>query len=175
MRTHVIVVEAPARDDLPRFGQIQESMLIQAFVPESAVEAFNVSVLHRLARLADNDLGLAPPFFSSKESIRSSPRAEIQLAAVEHGNVAIDSLTRSISDLRLALESVDNATAAEAKALPPPPGFDLDGFIASKRGSLLEKLGLALESLGNATSDDSKLRIAAINFQLWRRAARTAL
>ena len=51
MRPHVIVVEAPTRDDLPRFGQIQESMLIQAFVPESAVEAFNVSVLHRLARL----------------------------------------------------------------------------------------------------------------------------
>ena len=84
MRAHVIVVEAPTRDELPRFGQIQESMLIQAFVPESAVESFNVSILHRLARLdimpshpawnppenghtsqfgaviADNDLGLAP-------------------------------------------------------------------------------------------------------------------
>jgi hypothetical protein len=52
--THVIVVEAPTRDELPRFGQIQESMLIQAFVPESAVEAFNVSVLHRLARARYN-------------------------------------------------------------------------------------------------------------------------
>ena len=44
MRLDVIVVEAPTRDDLPGFGQ--KSMLIQAFVPESAVEAFNVSVLH---------------------------------------------------------------------------------------------------------------------------------
>jgi hypothetical protein len=35
-----VIIVAPTRDDLPRFGQIQESMLIQALVPESAVEAY---------------------------------------------------------------------------------------------------------------------------------------
>jgi hypothetical protein len=46
-----VVIVTPTRDDLPRFGQTEESMLIQALVAQSAVEAFDESVLHRFARL----------------------------------------------------------------------------------------------------------------------------
>ncbi len=44
-----VLIVAPTRDDVWRFGQAQESMLVQAFVPESAVEASDEGVLHRLA------------------------------------------------------------------------------------------------------------------------------
>jgi hypothetical protein len=48
MRPAEVVIVAPTRDDRPGFGQTLESMLVQAFVPESTVEAFNEGVLHRL-------------------------------------------------------------------------------------------------------------------------------
>lgn len=123
MRTQMIVVEAPTRDDLPRFGQIQECMLIQALVPESAVEAFNVSVLHRLARLdimpshpawnppengytsqfgaviADNDLGLAP---LQDELFEFAHHADAAERSIDHGRQAF------------AAEVINDAEDAEA-------------------------------------------------------------
>jgi hypothetical protein len=51
VRAQEVVIVAPVRDDLTRLGQIQESVLVQALVSESAVEAFDEGVLHRLARL----------------------------------------------------------------------------------------------------------------------------
>jgi hypothetical protein len=91
--------------------------------------------------------------------------AEIQLAQVEHRDVAVDLLNRAIADLRLDLESIDSSVKTEAKEIPPPPTFDLDGFIASKRVAVLEKSGIALEILGNLTSDDAKVRNSAVDYQ----------
>jgi hypothetical protein len=51
MRPDEVVIVAPTGDDLPRFGQTEEHMLVQALVPQSAVEAFDESILHRFARL----------------------------------------------------------------------------------------------------------------------------
>ncbi len=46
-----VIIVTPTRDDLACVGQTPESMLVQAFIAESAVEALNEGVLHRLARL----------------------------------------------------------------------------------------------------------------------------
>lgn len=91
--------------------------------------------------------------------------AETRLAETDQGDAAVDMLSRAIVGLRLALESIDSATKAAAKESPPPVGFDIDGFIASGRASILEKLGRALESLGKLTSDVSKVRDAAIDYR----------
>jgi hypothetical protein len=51
MRTRTIVIESPGFDDLPRFGQTVEQVFVKAFIAQAAVEAFDESVLDRLARL----------------------------------------------------------------------------------------------------------------------------
>jgi hypothetical protein len=48
---NVIVVVAPGLDDRARFGEPEEKMFIEALVAKFAVEAFDESVLHRLAGL----------------------------------------------------------------------------------------------------------------------------
>ena len=45
-----IVLHPPLLDDLPRLIQRHEPVLVQALVPELAVEALDVRVLHGLAR-----------------------------------------------------------------------------------------------------------------------------
>ena len=49
VRTHMVVVEPPALDDSPGFWQGFEDLLVQAFVAQPAVEAFDEAVLLRLA------------------------------------------------------------------------------------------------------------------------------
>ena len=45
-----IAVDAPRRDHLSGMSVAGEQMLVQAFIPELAVEAFHEAVLYRLAR-----------------------------------------------------------------------------------------------------------------------------
>lgn len=49
MRTHRVVVGAPRFDSPARIVETDERMLIQTFAPQSAVEALDVSILHRFA------------------------------------------------------------------------------------------------------------------------------
>ena len=44
-----VVVDPPFLDDLAGFVEIGEQMFVQALVAQSAVEAFDKAVLHRLA------------------------------------------------------------------------------------------------------------------------------
>src|ERR1035437_6656758 len=50
MRPDMIVVPLPVADLAPRVSQIQEPVLVQTLIPELAVEAFDVAILHRPAR-----------------------------------------------------------------------------------------------------------------------------
>lgn len=50
MRPDAIVIDAPALDDGAGLGQGGENLLVQAFITEPAVEAFDEAVLLRLAR-----------------------------------------------------------------------------------------------------------------------------
>ena len=50
MRAVVIIVVAPCRNQLAGMAQAVEEMLVQALVPQAAVEALDEAVLHRLAR-----------------------------------------------------------------------------------------------------------------------------
>ncbi len=52
---HFVVILAPQGDDLPGLGQGLEPVLVEAFVPEPAVEAFDIGVLGGLSRL-DQDV-----------------------------------------------------------------------------------------------------------------------
>ena len=56
--SHLVVVLAPDGDDLAGLRQGFEPVLVEAFVPELAVEALDVGVLGGLARL-DYDQGVA--------------------------------------------------------------------------------------------------------------------
>ncbi len=51
MRAAPVVIVLPRPDDLARFGQAREHMLIEALVAQLAVEALDERVLCRLARL----------------------------------------------------------------------------------------------------------------------------
>ena len=50
MRANGVVVDAPSFDDVARLGERGEHMLVQALVPQLAVEALHEAVLLRLAR-----------------------------------------------------------------------------------------------------------------------------
>ena len=56
VRPDLVVVNPPALDDPPSIVQAGEPMQVQALVPELAVEAFDESVLSRLARLNEVQL-----------------------------------------------------------------------------------------------------------------------
>ena len=63
MGPDLVVVLPPDRDGMPGLWQRLKPMLVQAFVPELAVEALDVAVLHRPARLYQdvaNPMGLCP-------------------------------------------------------------------------------------------------------------------
>jgi len=47
----LIIVEPPAFDDLPRFGQAAEQMFVQALVAQAAVETFDKGILDGFAGL----------------------------------------------------------------------------------------------------------------------------
>ena len=49
MRAMVIVIVTPSRDQLSGVAQVVEQVLVQALVPEAAIEAFHKAVLHGLA------------------------------------------------------------------------------------------------------------------------------
>lgn len=55
MRPGVVVVDPPGFDGLASIGQADEPALVQAFVAEPPVEAFDVGVLHGLARLNEGE------------------------------------------------------------------------------------------------------------------------
>ena len=63
MRSDVVVVLSPLINFKASFVQASEPMLIQAFVSELAIQAFNKSVLCRLAWLdkAKRDIGFLAP------------------------------------------------------------------------------------------------------------------
>jgi hypothetical protein len=63
VRPDLVVVLPPDGDRLPGLGQRLEPMLVQAFVPELAVETLDVAVLHGATRLNQNvtySMGLRP-------------------------------------------------------------------------------------------------------------------
>ena len=64
MRPVVIVVVAPCRNQMAGMAQGWEQVLVQALVPQTAVEAFHEAVLHRLARrdVVPFDLAVLLPF-----------------------------------------------------------------------------------------------------------------
>ncbi len=51
MRTETIVIVPPRIDDLARFRQAREHVLIKTFVAQLAIEAFDKGILHWFARL----------------------------------------------------------------------------------------------------------------------------
>src|SRR5579863_9286572 len=53
-----VVLISPARDLVPRVGQVTKPAGIQALVSQSCIEAFHVAVLHRSPRLHVNQLDL---------------------------------------------------------------------------------------------------------------------
>lgn len=75
MRTHLIVVAAPASENGTSLAKRREQRLVQAFVSETAVEALDKRVLLRFARLSVVPLNahrLAP----------SQDRHTVQLGAI---------------------------------------------------------------------------------------------
>jgi len=50
MRSVIVIVVTPARDDLAGMAVAPEQMLVQTFIPQPAVERFNEAVLHRFTR-----------------------------------------------------------------------------------------------------------------------------
>jgi hypothetical protein len=83
VRAVVIVVVAPCRNQLAGMAQPDEEVLVQAFVPEPAVEALHEAVLHGLARrdVVPLDMALLLPL---QDGVRG------QLGAVSTLLVAID-------------------------------------------------------------------------------------
>jgi hypothetical protein len=50
VRARGVVTDAPRFDRAPRIGETEEPVLVQALVPESAIETLDEGVLHRLPR-----------------------------------------------------------------------------------------------------------------------------
>ena len=63
MRPFMIVFVTPKTDDLPRMRYVFEPVLVQAFITQAAVKAFDVTVLHGLAGIYEDMvylLGIRP-------------------------------------------------------------------------------------------------------------------
>ncbi len=58
--TDLIVIVQPRGEDLSGLRQRIKHMLVQAFVAESGIEAFDVTILHRSARLDQDVAALRP-------------------------------------------------------------------------------------------------------------------
>ena len=50
MRSVQIVVDPPVFNNVPGMAIAAEQMLVEAFISQSSIEAFDKSILHRLAR-----------------------------------------------------------------------------------------------------------------------------
>lgn len=51
MRSLLIVISSPGRNNFFRVRKVAEPVLVETLIPQLAVEAFNISILGRLARL----------------------------------------------------------------------------------------------------------------------------
>ena len=60
----MVVVMAPSRQHFSGVGEAIEDILVEAFVPQFPIEAFNEAILLRLARrdVVPGDAGLVLPF-----------------------------------------------------------------------------------------------------------------
>jgi hypothetical protein len=79
-----IVVYAPALDDLARVRQAEEPVFVQALVAEAAVEALDVGILVRLARVNEvqsDALRVRPGIEGSPDELRPIVPAEWRSAA----------------------------------------------------------------------------------------------
>jgi len=56
MRPFRVVILPPGLNDILGTVQADEDIIVQAFIPKLAVEALNISVLNRLARLNESQL-----------------------------------------------------------------------------------------------------------------------
>jgi len=56
MRSSLVVIHPPGRNDCARFSQRPEPVLVQALVPELAVEALDIRVLRRFTSLDEPQL-----------------------------------------------------------------------------------------------------------------------
>lgn len=127
MRAMVVVVVAPCRNQMAGMAQSREQVLVRAFVPQTAIEALDQAVLHRLARrdVMPFDLAFLLPF---------QHRVRVQLGSViadHHTRIAAHfgdpiqfagdtvSRQRSVDDRRQAFsaEVVDHAEDAEPAAI----------------------------------------------------------
>ena len=92
MRTHAVVVVPPRFDGGLGIREIEKPMLVQALVPEAAVEAFDKGILFRLAWLDEGERGamlisplihslaakLRPVAAHNRAGIAAAPRDAIQ-------------------------------------------------------------------------------------------------
>ena len=101
MRSVGVVVDPPCFDDLAGLVQVGEQMLVEALVPQSAVEALDEAILHRLARcdVVPFDAVLLLP---SKDGVRR-----------ELGAVVADDHAGAASGLDDAIELADDPVAGE--------------------------------------------------------------
>ena len=56
MRAFCVVIDPPAFDDLARLTDAGEPVLVQAFIPETAIETLDVRILGRFARIDEIQL-----------------------------------------------------------------------------------------------------------------------
>ena len=94
-RPDLVVVLAPERDGRSGLLQRLEPLFVQALVPELAVEALDVAVLHGPSRL-DQDvtdaMGLRPAHEGATGELRAVVGAHSQRVASEHGRLIQQSL-----------------------------------------------------------------------------------
>lgn len=104
MRSLVIVLLAPEADDLPGMGDVFEPVLVQAFVTQLAVKAFNVAVLHGLAGIYEYviDLSGIRPIHRITGELRTVVTEDFLRHPVKQ-----DGLVEEASDLLAADGSVD--------------------------------------------------------------------
>jgi hypothetical protein len=70
----LIIVQPPAFDDLSRFGQASEQMLVQALVAQAAVEAYMDPARAQGCKSADeNPVAVIYPAFNRSGVVRSEP------------------------------------------------------------------------------------------------------
>lgn len=88
----LIVVDPPGPDDAPGIIQPVEQVLVQALVPQAAVEALDNGVLGRLARRDISGTGefLEPPYSLIKSDLLSTLQPSWHSFWSRHANSASD-------------------------------------------------------------------------------------
>ena len=78
MRPNVVVVVAPQSQLLAGIGEAVEDLLVEAFIPEAAVEAFDQPVLLWLSRVdvVPSHAGIARPFEDRRAGELGAPPQE---------------------------------------------------------------------------------------------------